>query len=300
MNVLSRAVRPAVALETTLPVHGVPRDRAHALAANLRRAVRESHANPAFVGVVSGVPTVGMSDAEIDTFLGLPARDVAKANTANLGLVLHARGHGATTVSTTVELAAAAGVRVAATGGLGGVHRNLARRPDFSADLPALARHPVAIVTSGVKALLDVEATRELLETLGIPVVGVGTDCFPAFYLRESGATVDARIDNPRDIAAFARAETLRTGRAVVVANPVPTSHAIPPADWDRWLAAALAEADAQGISGRGLTPFVLETLHRLSGGRTLEANVALAVANARLAGAIAAAWSGTGPANEP
>lgn len=277
-----------MALETTLLCHGVPRGQGKSLAEDLAKIVRAAGAEPALVGVVRGRPIVGMTDDELAEMLGTPR--VEKANTANLGLLIHRKVTAATTVSATMELAAAAGVRVFATGGIGGVHRRYGERLDISADLAALARFPVAVVTSGVKSLLDVESTREALETLGVPVIGFGTDVFPAFYLRESGAKVDARIDDARDLAAFVGAELKRTGRGIVIANPIPLVDEIGRADWDRWLGEATRLASAGGAQGRDVTPRVLAGLHELSGGATLRANLALVRDNARLAARVCAA----------
>lgn len=288
MHLLNRASPRSVALETTLLLHGVPRAEAGPLAQRLAAAVAAGGGNPAIVGLVAGRPTVGLTAEELSTLLA--ADHVEKVNTANLGLAIHRRAHGATTVSTTVELAARAGVRVVATGGLGGVHRGFGRVPDISSDLAALARWPVAIVTSGAKSLLDLRATREVLETLGVPVVGFGTDSFPAFYVRETGISLDGRFDDATDLAAYLRAELPRSGRAVVVANPCPVDHAIAPAAWEDLL--ARAEQAASSASGREATPALLSQIHQLSGGASLRANIALAESNARLAGALAAAIS--------
>ncbi|HZW10721.1 MAG TPA: pseudouridine-5'-phosphate glycosidase [Phycisphaerales bacterium] len=289
MHVLNRARPYSVALETTLLVHGVPRRDAAGIAAKLAAAVRAGGGEPAVVGVVSGRPIVGLTEAELA--LLLDAERVEKVNAANLGLVLHRGSHGATTISATIELAARAGVRLMATGGLGGVHRGYDRRPDISSDLTALARHPVAVVASGVKSLLDVYATREVLETLGVPVIGFRTDSFPAFYVRETDIQLDGRFDEPDDLGAFLRAELARTGRAVVVANPCPEHAAIPSDDW----AELLTEAEARvGIaSGRAVTPALLAQIHELSRGASLAANLALAESNALLAGRLARAVAG-------
>jgi pseudouridylate synthase len=277
MPVVSRVPRgaPAVALETTLLLHGVPKTESRGLADDLARVVREA----------GGVPTVGVNDEELGLLLA--AEKVSKVNTSNLGVALHRKTHAATTVSTTMELAAAAGVRVFATGGLGGVHKNLAAHLDISADLAAFTRFPVAVVTSGVKSLLDVEGTREALETLGVPVVGYRTDRFPAFYLRESAAGVDARFDDHADLARFVSAEMRRTGRGVVVCNPIPAADEIAAGDWRAWLAAA--EAKVGPTSGRDATPRLLGALHEVSRGATLRANLALVRSNAALAGRVAA-----------
>lgn len=291
MNLVRRVRTPAVALETTLLVHGVPKDQAPDLARTLGDAIRDAGAHPALVGVVAGVPTVGMTDAEL-AFL-LAADSVPKANASNLGALMFRKSHAATTVSTTMELAAAAAVPVFATGAIGGVHKGFAASLDISADLIALTRFPLAVVTSGVKSLLDVHATREALETLGVPVVGFRTDHFPAFYRRSAeppATTVDARFDDVDELAHFLRHELARLGRAVLVANPIPEQDEIPLDDWRRWLVQAEAEASHQGVRGRGVTPFLLGRLHNISGGATLRANLALARANAALAGALAAA----------
>ncbi len=282
MQLLNRAGSGFVALETTLLVHGVPRAEAPALAARLAAAVREGGAQPATVGILHGRPVVGLTDAELATLLG--ADEVEKVNTANLGVAMHRRRHGATTVSTTVELAARAGIRFMATGGIGGVHRGYGQALDISSDLAALARCPVAVVTSGVKSLLDVRATREVLETLGVPVVGYQTDSFPAFYVRETDIALDARFDDPTDLAAFVRGQLARTGRGVVIANPCPAEHAMTEPAWEALLAQAQLAAPA--ATGRDVTPALLAQIHHLSGGASLRANVALAESNARLAGA--------------
>lgn len=286
---ISRAAPNAVALETTLLLHGVPKGEGARLAAELAAIAKAEGASAALVGVHSGRPIVGMSDHELADLLA--AERVPKANTSNLGLFLHAKAHAATTVATTMELAAAAGVRVFATGGIGGVHRGYATHLDISADLAAFTRFPVAVVTSGVKSLLDVPATREALETLGIPIVGFGTADFPAFYLRSlgpGGPRVDARVDDIEDLARYVAAELARTKRGIVIANPIPERDELPRAHWDRWVAAAMSEAQRMGITGRDVTPYILGALHRLSGGETLRANVALVKNNVLVASHLA------------
>ncbi len=274
---------PAVALETTLLLHGVPRESAAGLLTSMKDAVRSNGANPALVGVVGGRAIVGLGDAEVGTLLA--AARVPKANTSNLGALMHRGAHAATTVSTTMELAAGAGLSVFATGGLGGVHKDHASRLDISADLAALARFPVAVVSSGVKSILDVASTREMLETLGIPVVGYRTDDFPSFYARASGEGVDARFDDEADLAEFVKDEMARTNRAVLVVNPVPEAHEIRAAEFAEWLEAA--EQRAVGV-GRDTTPSLLASLHEVSGGRTLGANIALVLDNASVAARLA------------
>lgn len=285
MDITNRAGHGSVALETTLLTHGVPREAAKPLAAELADIVRSHGVNPAIVGIIAGEPTVGLTDSELDQLLA--ATQITKVNTSNLGVVMHQRGMGSTTVSATMELCAAADVRVFATGGIGGLHKEFGEHLDVSSDLAALARFPVAVVGSGVKALLDVPSTREALEGLGVPVVGYKTDRFPAFYLRDGGADVDATFDDVEDLAAFIRAELARTGRGVLVANPIPESHEISRVDWDRWIREATK--DAGRACGRDLTPAILKQLHTVSAGKTLEANLALARANTDLAARICA-----------
>ena len=301
-RLINRAGKAAVALETTLILHGVPRQNAVALAEALANEVSSAGASPALVGIVAGSPIVGINSQELATLIDSPPHQVPKVNSANLGLVLAKAGspdsptylgHGATTVSTTLEIAHAAGVRTFATGGLGGVHPDLATHLDISGDLAALARIPLAVVTAGVKSILDVPATREMLEALGVCVVGYRTNSFPAFYLRESSVGVDARFDDVASLARFITMELSRSGRAIVVANPIPEDAAMDPEEFALLLVRAREEAVAQAIIGRATTPFLLGRLHSLSEGRTLEANIALARSNARLAGEIAVLLEG-------
>ncbi len=285
---LVRVSPRAVALETTLLLHGVPREAALSLARGLSAIVRAHGVEPAIVGLVAGRPVVGLDEQELRSLLNAPC--VPKANSANLGILMHRRSHGATTVSATMELAHGAGIRVFATGGIGGVHPSPGRCIDISSDLAALARYPVAVVTSGTKGLLDVPSTRELLETLGVPVVGWQTDEYPAFYVRHSGCRVDARFDAIEDLASFVSGELARTGRGILVANPIPQEHAVDPALFDTWLEQARERTG--DVRGRDVTPAILAALHEISGGRTLEANLALVRANAELSAALCARMS--------
>jgi len=286
-RLIDRSTPRSVALETTLLLHGVPRDSAAPLAHELAEIVTRAGAHPALVAILAGVPIVGVNDAELKALFDTP--EVPKINSANLGVVLHRGFSGATTVSTTMELAAAAGVRYFATGGLGGVHRGYADHLDISADLAAFTRFPVAVVTAGVKSILDVVSTREAFESLGVPVVGYRTDHFPAFYLPTSEARVDARFDDEAELALFVQAELHRTGRGVVIANPIPAEHALDPVGWDAWLREASDDAQRQGVQGRAWTPFVLAHVHRRSGGATLRANLELVKNNVALAARLAA-----------
>jgi pseudouridine-5'-phosphate glycosidase len=280
---INRAGARAVALETTLLCHGVSREEAKSLALRLDATVRASGAAPCLVGVLHGRAIVGMTGEELGELI---ASEPAKLNSSNLGLALDGGvGCGATSVSATVEIAGAAGVRVFATGGLGGVHKGSL---DVSADLVSLTRHPVAVVCSGVKSILDVVATRELLETLGVPVVGFGCDELSSFYTRESGCSVDARFDEVAALSAFVGRELARSGRAVVISNPIHESAALDRSQLAAWISTAEGEADARSIRGRLRTPYVLGRLHELSKGVTLRANVALVLSNAELAGQLA------------
>jgi len=287
MHIVNRATSHDVALETTLLVHGVPRESSMALHHELAGVVRAHKVNPALIGLVNGAPTVGMQDEELELLLA--SGDVPKLNTANLAPHVHRGGHGATTVSATMELAALAGVRVFATGGIGGVHTGYGEKLDISSDLAAFTRFPVAVVGSGVKSILDVRATREALEALGVTVIGYRTDAFPAFYTRESDAGVDARFDDPMELASFLRSELSRTGRGVLVTNPIPEEHEIDAAQFDEWHRKVVANVNAKGITGRGVTPAILGGLHEISGGKTLSANIELVKSNADLAAQIAA-----------
>ncbi|MCE2965937.1 MAG: pseudouridine-5'-phosphate glycosidase [Phycisphaerales bacterium] len=283
---------PRVAMETTLLLHGVPRKDAPALADALEAVVREGGAIPCLSGVVHGVATSELSAAQLRTLLDAPPASVPKLNSSTLGLAIHRKGHGATTVSATMELAAAAGIRVFATGGLGGVHRGMAEHLDISADLGALARFPVAVVASGCKSILDVPATRELLETLGVPVIGWQTDRFPAFYQRDGGVGLDGRFDDITELASYIRGEISRTGRGIVVCNAIPADAELKGSDWERWLEEAQAEIVRSGVSGRDITPMLLAAVHRLSEGATLRANIALIKSNVQLATKLAVAMS--------
>ena len=272
----------AVALETTLLVHGVPRDSSLELAAELDLIVREAGSTPALIGVVDGSAVVGMDRHELNAMLA--AGSIEKVNTANLGAAFHTRRSAATTVSSTMEIAAWAGLRVFATGGIGGVHHGYGHQLDISADLLAFTRFPIAVVTSGVKSILDVVSTREALESLGVTVVGFRTDAFPAFYMRDGGCGVDVRFDDAQELADFVRIELARSGRGIVIANPIPESAEIDRADWSRWLKEAQSRAESSGATGRDVTPAILAELHAVSKGATLRANIELVKSNALVA----------------
>lgn len=283
--------RPVVALESTIISHGLPAPRNLETARQLEAELRGGGAVPATVALMDGRIRVGLSAGELERLAG--AEEVAKVSRADLPAVLAAGATGATTVAATMICAELAGIRVFATGGIGGVHRGAAESFDVSADLQELARTPVAVVCAGAKAILDLPKTLEVLETLGVPVIGYGCDELPAFYSRESGLAVPLRRDSAAEIAAVMRAKwDLALGGGLVIANPIPSEQEIPAAEVAAWIDAALAEAGRQGVRAKEVTPFLLARLEALSGGASLEANVALVLNNARLAAAIATAYT--------
>jgi pseudouridylate synthase len=284
------AGRPVVALESTLIAHGLPRGRNLEVARELESVVRSEGALPATIAVVAGEARIGLDAAALEQ-LALGG-GFAKAGLRDLAPVLARGGSAATTVASTSYLAARAGIRVFATGGLGGVHREARESWDESADLTTLAATGVTIVCAGVKSILDVRATLERLETLNVCVVGYGTNRFPGFYLSDSGLPVPWRVDTPEEVAAVMRMQAaLGLGdRAIVVANPLPAGEQVDPELHDRVLAEALEAAAEAGVRGGATTPFLLDRFHRETGGATLEANVALVRRNAELAARIARA----------
>jgi pseudouridine-5'-phosphate glycosidase len=281
---------PVVALESTLIAHGLPRGRNLEVARELESVVRAEGAVPATIAVVAGEARVGLDDAALEA-LALGG-DFAKAALRDLAPVMAGGGSAATTVASTSHLAARAGIRVFATGGLGGVHRDARDSWDESADLMTLAVTGVTIVCSGVKSILDVRATLERLETFGVAVIGFGTDRFPGFYLADSGFPVPWRVDTPEEVARvmWTQGKLGLGDRAIVVANPLPADAQVDPELHNRVLDEALAAAADEGVSGGATTPFLLDRLHRETGGATLEANVALVRRNAALAARIARA----------
>jgi pseudouridine-5'-phosphate glycosidase len=277
------AGRPVVALETTLVTHGLPPDVGVQTALDLERIVVDAGATPATIGVLSGKVLVGMSAAELAQLAATP--NVAKLNLSNLGPLIAAGASGSTTVAATLCLAHRAGIRVFATGGIGGVHRQAETTGDVSADLTALARYPLAVVCAGAKAVLDLPRTLELLETLGVPVIGYGTDALPAFYRRSSGLPLDRRCDDVATLAACMQTHwALGMTTGVLVGNPIPADAELPSALYEKGLADALAAAEREGVTGRDVTPFLLERLRATTAGASVEANVALLRNNARVA----------------
>jgi len=287
---------PIVALESTVIAHGLPHPLNLETALACEAVVRQHGAMPATIGIVEGVPTIGLSEDEIRVFAARQTRDgrvIEKVGLNNLASVTVRGGWGATTVASTLRLAHAACIRVVSTGGIGGVHRGAAQTFDVSADLIALGNTPVICVCAGAKSILDLPKTREYLETIGVPVLGYGTEEFPAFYSRNSGLPVDTRIESPEEAADIAEHHwRVVGGNAVLVCVPVPVEFEIPRSDVERASAEAIETADRQGIRGNTLTPFLLSQLEELTGGDSLAANRALLTNNAEVAARIALSLS--------
>ncbi|MFD5806118.1 pseudouridine-5'-phosphate glycosidase [Streptomyces sp. NPDC127020] len=299
MLVVSEEVRaaidagePVVALESTIIAHGLPRPRNLLVAGELEEAVRREGAVPATIAVLDGRPHVGLDKEQLERVANEDG--IRKLGHRDLPLAVAAGASGATTVSATALLAALAGVRVFATGGLGGVHREWTVTQDESADLGLLARTRITVVCAGVKSILDVPATLQRLETLGVSVAGYGTDRFPGFYLSDSGHPVDWTLDSPEQVAAVMRAQDELDGprSAFVVANPVPEEEQLDPALHARVLDEALRACEAEGVTGQAVTPFLLDHLVRHADGASLSANLAAVRGNVRLAARIATAWA--------
>src|SRR5688572_29998381 len=281
------SARSVVALESTVIAHGLPRPTNLQTAQRLEELVRASGAVPATIGIVAGKLKVGLNAAEI---LTLATEDnIRKVSTRDLPIAVAEHWDGATTVASTCWIAHRAGIKVFATGGIGGVHRG--SLPDVSADLPELARSRIVVVCSGAKIVLDLPATREWLETYGVGVIGYRCDEFPAFYSRTSGLPVDGRVETPAEVALlFRMQEGLRMDSALLVTVPVPEEFEVPQKQLQKVLDQALESAERNGIRGRELTPFLLTQMAEFSGGATLRANVALLENNARVAAEIASA----------
>ena len=279
--------RPIVALESTVISHGLPYPRNLDTALRLEQVIREAGAIPATIAVFEGEIYAGLSPEQLEQLA--TEKNFRKLSRRDLAVAIGKKLNGATTVATTAMIAQKAGINVFATGGIGGVHRGYTT--DVSADLPELARTPIIVVCSGAKAILDLAATREWLETHGIPVLGWKCDSLPAFYSTRSEFDVDERVDSAEEVSRIADArKELGIESALLVAVPVPTDFAIEPVEVESLIEAALAAADIQGVSGKNVTPFLLNELSQKSGGKTLGANVALLENNARVAAEIAGA----------
>jgi pseudouridylate synthase len=288
--------RAVVALESTIIAHGLPRPDNLRVARELEQVVRDAGAVPATVGMLGGTPTVGLDDSALERLA--TSDDVAKLSIRDLAIAATQRRDGATTVAATAHLAAHAGIRLFATGGLGGVHREARDTWDESADLVALAGTPVAVVCAGVKSILDVGATLERLESLNVPVIGYGTHRFPGFYLADSGHVLDWRVDSPEELA-----EVLATQRALgpprqgtVVANPVPVDQQLDPALHEEALRTGLERVRREGVTGKAVTPLLLEHLNTITAGAAVRVNVALVRSNADLAARTAVALTRQAP----
>lgn len=280
--------KPVVALESTIISHGMPYPRNVETALLVEETIRQEGAVPATIAIIGGRLKVGLSKDQIE-YLGKAGTEVTKVSRRDIPFMVAGKKDGATTVAATMILAAMAGVRVFATGGIGGVHRGAQESFDISADLQELANTDVAVICAGAKSILDLSLTREYLETQGVPVIGYQTDSLPAFYTRESEHSIDYRLDDAQSIALALRAKwgmALRGG--VVVANPIPTEYAMPNETINGAIEQALAEADEQGIAGKDSTPFLLARVCELTGGNSLDSNIQLVLNNARLGANIA------------
>ena len=280
--------KPVVALESTIISHGMPYPQNVETALNVERIIRENGAIPATIAIIGGKLKAGLSAEEIE-YLGKKGQAVTKASRRDLPVLIARGDDGATTVATTMIIAAMAGIKVFATGGIGGVHRGAEVTMDISADLEELAQTPVLVVCAGAKSILDLGLTLEYLETKGVPVIGYGTDELPAFYTRVSGFGVDYRLDTPDEVAAAFRAKLdmgLKGG--MLVTNPIPEAYSIDPAVINKAIDEAVAEANALGIKGKQTTPFLLAKIKDITGGDSLASNIRLVYNNAALAAQVA------------
>jgi len=283
--------QPIVALESTVISHGLPYPHNLDLARAMEEEVRAAGAIPATVGVVGGVPTVGMSAAQLEHFA--QAAGILKLSRRDIGYAVATRRDGATTVAATMALAARAGVAVFATGGIGGVHRGARESWDISGDLTELARTPVLVVCAGAKAILDLPATLEYLETVGVPVLGLATDEFPAFYSASSGLPVPARVDSAAEVAAVWRSHRALGGGGMLLAVPPPAEVALPSGEVAAAIERSLARAAAAGVRGQAVTPFLLAAVAEETQGESMRTNIALLRQNARVAARVARELAG-------
>ncbi|MGB3141741.1 MAG: pseudouridine-5'-phosphate glycosidase [Aestuariivirga sp.] len=284
--------KPVVALESTIIAHGMPYPANFEMAQEVEAIIREAGAVPATIAIIGGAIKVGLTTSELKKF-AVDGLKITKVSTRDLPFVMAQKVDGATTVASTMRIAAMAGIHVFATGGIGGVHRGAEKSFDISADMMEFAESNVAVVTAGAKAILDLALTLETLETLGVPVVGYGTDDFPAFYSRASGHAVPMRCDTPEEVAGLMKAKWgmgLKGG--IVVANPIPLEHEIMAAEIAPVIEKAVAEAARQNVTGKNVTPFLLARLAEVTGGRSLKANMALVRHNARIGAEIAKAYA--------
>jgi pseudouridine-5'-phosphate glycosidase len=282
--------KPVVALESTIISHGLPRPRNLEAAKEFEEILRSIGVVPATIAILDGLPQIGLDSIGVDRIAN---EDLAKASVRDIPILAAKKASGATTIAATAHLASMAGIRVFATGGLGGVHRGAIETFDESADLSTLSVTPITVVSAGVKSVLDIPATLERLETLSVPVIGYKTNKFPAFWLTDSGYTLDWQLDSAAEIAAAMKAQDeLGHGQAIVVANPIPLQQQWDPKEHDRVLAIAFEAAKKAGVTGKAVTPFLLGFIVEESGGKSLEVNLDLARNNVRVAGEIAKAWA--------
>ncbi len=280
--------RPLVALESTIIAHGMPFPQNVETALLAEKTVREAGATPATCAIIGGKLMAGLSMNDIE-LLGKEAAKIPKASRRDLAYLVSQGKHGATTVASTMIVAHLAGIRIFATGGIGGVHRGAATTMDISADLQELAQTPVAVVSAGAKSILDLGLTLEYLETMGVPIVGYHSDEFPAFYTRRSDFGVDFRLDSAAEIARLLKTKWEIDPRGgVLIANPVPEAYQLDADLMEKTIAEAVAEAERQGIRGKAITPFLLTKIENLTGGKSLQTNIELVLNNARLGGEIA------------
>jgi len=288
--------RPILALESTIISHGMPYPRNIETALGIQAIAREEGAVPATIAILNGRMKVGLSDDEIDQ-LGRMGKDIPKASRRDISFLVASGKNGATTVAATMIIASLAEIPVFATGGIGGVHRGAASSFDISADLEELSRTEVAVVCAGIKSILNVAHTLEYLETRGVPVLGYRTDELPAFYSRNSGFSVDQRVDHPEELAKIMRAQwSIGLGGGLVIAQPVPEHMAMDSAIINNAIEEAHAEAAHRGIKGKEITPFLLKRITEITGGSSLDSNIALVENNVRLGSRVAAAYANAAP----
>ena len=284
-----KAGKPVVALESTIITHGMPYPQNLSMAQNVEQVIRDNGAVPATIAIMDGRFCVGVSGDDLER-LAQTGGKAAKASRRDVAALLVSGETAGTTVATTMQIAAMAGIHVFATGGIGGVHRGAEDTFDISADLEELSRTPVAVVCAGAKSILDIAKTLEVLETNGVPVIGYGTNDFPAFWARQSGHKVDHRFDNLGDIAKVVALQGDLGMGGVLIANPIPEADALDPAAIESRIAEAIAGAEAEGVSRKDLTPFLLKRIFELTDGKSLVANIALVENNAKVAAGIAVA----------
>lgn len=280
--------KPVVALESTIISHGMPYPKNVETALNVEKIVRENGAIPATIAIIGGKLTVGITEAEID-YLGKKGLDVTKASRRDIPILVARKEDGATTVAATMIIAALAGIKIFATGGIGGVHRGAETTMDISADLEELANTNVAVVCAGAKSILDLGLTMEYLETKGVPVIGYGTDTLPAFYTRDSEFKVNYRMDTPKEISLALKAkEDLNMKGSMVIANPIPVEYAMDSSYISKAIEDATIEAEKLGIKGKDTTPYLLDKIQKITEGKSLEANIQLVYNNVKLGAQIA------------